>query len=77
MQCCCVVQVGMTLHHFPHGLMCLPTWDNRAEELHLLLIFVFFYLIPLIIMTFTYVKVALVLWRSGSMNDTDGECVCV
>ncbi|XP_076462057.1 orexin receptor type 2-like [Babylonia areolata] len=69
--------VGMTLHVFPHGLMCQPSWSPRAEELHLLLIFLFFYLVPLVVMTFTYVRVALCLWRSGSMSDTDEAAASV
>ena len=72
--------VGMTLHVTHFGLMCQPSWPHEAEELHLLLIFVLFYLVPLVIMTFTYVRVALCLWRSGSMSDTDGRgflfCYC-
>ena len=68
--------VGMTLHFTPYGLMCQPSWPHEAEELHLLLIFVLFYLVPLVIMTFTYVRVALCLWRSGSMSDTDGGLLC-
>ncbi|KAL8604705.1 hypothetical protein ACOMHN_017664 [Nucella lapillus] len=69
--------VGMTLHAFPHGLMCHPSWSPEAEELHLLLIFLFFYLVPLVVMTFTYVRVALCLWRSGHMSDTDEAAASV
>ncbi|XP_070194142.1 orexin receptor type 2-like [Littorina saxatilis] len=69
--------VGMTLHAMPHGLMCQPSWSHEAEELHILLIFVFFYLVPLVIMTFTYVRVALCLWRSGSMGDNDEAAASV
>ncbi|KAL8596647.1 hypothetical protein ACOMHN_032589 [Nucella lapillus] len=69
--------VGMTLHRYPHGAMCQPMWTHRAEELHLLLIFVLFYVVPLVIMTFTYVRVALCLWRSGSMGDADEAAASV
>ena len=55
--------------------MCLPVWSHEAEEVHLLLIFLLFYVLPLAIMTFTYVKVALCLWRSGSMGQADGGCI--
>ncbi|XP_076441011.1 neuromedin-B receptor-like [Babylonia areolata] len=69
--------VGMTLHWQPDGAVCQPLWTHRAEELHLLLIFVLFYLVPLVVMTFTYVRVALCLWRSGSMGDTDEAAASV
>ncbi|XP_012938336.1 orexin receptor type 2 [Aplysia californica] len=53
--------------------MCGPTWSEEAETFHLWAIFVIFYLVPLCIMTFTYVKVALCLWRSNFTDDDDGR----
>ncbi|KAK7501137.1 hypothetical protein BaRGS_00007622, partial [Batillaria attramentaria] len=71
--------VSMELHNGPKGnlTLCQPSWAERAEQLHLLLQLVFFYLVPLIIMTFTYVRVALCLWRSGSIDENDEAAASV
>ncbi|XP_041356649.1 orexin receptor type 1-like [Gigantopelta aegis] len=57
------------------GVVCMPSWTDESEKINLLFIFVIFYLIPLIIMTFAYVKVALCLWRSTSSNNKLGQSI--
>ncbi|XP_059176057.1 orexin receptor type 2-like, partial [Physella acuta] len=53
------------------GIVCEPTWSMEVETIHLWIMFVVFYLVPLGIMTFTYIKVALCLWRSGYNDESD------
>ncbi|KAH9499877.1 Orexin receptor type 2 [Bulinus truncatus] len=58
---------NVTLDH----VSCAPSWTELSETIQLWVMFVIFYLVPLAIMTFTYIKVALCLWRSGFSNDND------
>ncbi|XP_050402595.1 orexin receptor type 2 isoform X2 [Patella vulgata] len=50
-------------------IICGPWWNKLQEKINILFMFVVFYVIPLLIMTFTYAKVALCLWRSASSKD--------
>ncbi|XP_055884488.1 orexin/Hypocretin receptor type 1-like isoform X2 [Biomphalaria glabrata] len=58
--------------HLKDGhVVCEPSWSQLSSTIQLWIMFVLFYLVPLVIMTVTYVKVALCLWRSGFTSDND------
>lgn len=63
----------VSLHPSESALFCVPSWPEEVETIHLWIIFVVFYIVPLCIMTFTYVKVALCLWQSGLVDENDGK----
>lgn len=56
---------------------CGPTWSHDMETIHLWIMFVVFYVVPLCIMTFTYIKVAQCLWQSGLGDENDGMLIKV
>lgn len=63
----------VSAHPRETSLYCGPSWSQDMETIHLWIIFIVFYIVPLCIMTFTYIKVALCLWQSGLMDENDGK----
>ncbi|CAL1544998.1 unnamed protein product, partial [Lymnaea stagnalis] len=65
--------ISLDLHLLPGDtrVYCAPSWSEQEETIHLWVMFIVFYLVPLGIMTFTYIMVALCLWRSGFNDEND------
>ncbi|XP_059140533.1 orexin receptor type 2-like [Physella acuta] len=52
---------------------CKPAWDNLNQGVYQIFVVVFFYLLPIVLMTLTYTHIATVLWSREIPGDVVGS----